>query len=58
MSFSQLSFVFLFLPVCLLAYYLTPKRAKPVTLLVFSLLFIAWGNPRDLVFIGGSVVFH
>ncbi len=58
MSFSQLSFVFLFLPVCLLGYFLTPKQAKPFALLIFSLLFIAWGNPRDLVFIGGSVVFH
>ena len=58
MSLSQLSFVILFLPVCLLVYWLTPSKHKNVPLLLFSLLFIAWGSPRDLLLIGCSVLFH
>ena len=46
MVFSSLVFLYLFLPLCLLCYFLTPSiRAKNVVLLVFSLLFYAWGEP-------------
>ena len=46
MVFSRLFFLYLFLPLCLLCYFLTPSiRAKNVVLLVFSLLFYAWGEP-------------
>ena len=49
MEFSQLYYVFLFLPVFFLLYYLFGKlcglRGKNVVLLIFSLLFYAWGEP-------------
>ena len=46
MVFSSLFFVYLFLPLCLLAY-ATAKtiRSKNTVLVIFSLLFYAWGEP-------------
>ncbi len=47
MVFSSLLFVYAFLPLSLLAYYLCPdRRSKNVSLLVFSLIFYAWGEPK------------
>ena len=46
MVFSSLVFLYLFLPACLLLYFLCDSvRAKNVVLLIFSLLFYAWGEP-------------
>ena len=46
MVFSSFLFLFAFLPACLLSYFLAPSRLKNVVLLVWSLLFYAWGAPR------------
>ena len=46
MLFSSLPFLYLFLPLCVLCYFLMPSiRAKNAVLLVFSLVFYAWGEP-------------
>lgn len=46
MVFSNLLFVFLFLPLNLLLYALVPGiKAKNTVMLVFSLIFYAWGEP-------------
>lgn len=46
MVFSNLIFLYLFLPVCLLAYFLCRNMAaKNAVLIVFSLIFYAWGEP-------------
>lgn len=46
MVFSNLIFLYLFLPICLVAYFLCPSlRAKNAVLIVFSLIFYAWGEP-------------
>ena len=45
MVFSSLTFLFFFLPAFLILYYVLPGRAKNFVLLVFSLLFYAWGEP-------------
>ena len=46
MLFSSLPFLYLFLPLCVLFYFLMPSiRAKNAVLLVFSLVFYAWGEP-------------
>ncbi len=44
MVFSSPTFLLGFLPVTLLFYYFSPKRIKNITLLLFSLLFYAWGE--------------
>lgn len=49
MVFSSLLFLFYFLPIFLLAYYLTPARLRNITALIGSLVFYAWGAPRFLL---------
>ena len=50
MVFSTLTFVYFFLPVCLILYFLVPGiRAKNTVLLVMSLIFYAWGEPVWIV---------
>ncbi|XOQ45006.1 MAG: Peptidoglycan O-acetyltransferase [Clostridium sp.] len=45
MVFSSLFFIFIFLPVSVAAYYLLPRNWRNFCLLVFSLVFYAWGEP-------------
>lgn len=46
MVFSSLVFLFLFLPLNLLVYYVTNNlRVKNIILIIFSLIFYAWGEP-------------
>ena len=46
MSFSDLFFIYLFLPVCLLVYYRARKiRSRNLILIIFSLIFYAWCEP-------------
>lgn len=50
MVFSSLIFLYAFLPISLLCYVLCPGlKAKNVSLLVFSLIFYAWGEPKYVV---------
>lgn len=45
MVFSSITFLYMFLPIVLAAYYLTPKNFRNITILVSGLLFYAWGEP-------------
>lgn len=45
MVFSSLTFIFIFLPLFLILYYIVPFKIKNYILLVFSLIFYAWGEP-------------
>lgn len=45
MVFSSLTFLFAFLPITLIVYYLVPKKAKNVVILISGLVFYAWGEP-------------
>ena len=58
MVFSSNVFLFLFLPVALAGYYLLPKVCRNVFLLVMSLLFYAWGEPKFVFGMMGSIVFN
>ena len=49
MVFSSLVFLYLFLPLTLLLYYAAPRRLRNPVLLVMSLLFYGWGEPRGVV---------
>ena len=55
-NFSDLIFIFRFLPVFLIAFYITPVRYRTWTLLVGSLLFYAFGDIRMLPALVGAVV--
>ena len=49
MVFSSIIFIFFFLPIFLLCYFISPKKAKNYVLLLFSLIFYAWGEPRYII---------
>lgn len=47
MLFSSLTFLFGFLPILLILYFILKKRKyKNIVLLIFSLIFYAWGEPK------------
>ena len=46
MLFSSIPFLFYFLPVVLVLYFVLPWRFKNTVLLLFSLVFYAWGEPK------------
>ena len=50
MVFSSIPFLYYFLPAVIAVYFIAPKCLKNAVLLIFSLLFYAWGEPRFVVF--------
>lgn len=46
MIFNSINFIFLFLPLALIFYYLTPMKLRNVAMLLLSIVFFAWGSPR------------
>lgn len=59
MSFADLFFLYFFLPLCLIAYALAKKlSAKNTVLIVFSLIFYAWGEPVWVLLLLFSSVFN
>lgn len=51
MLFSSLTFLFLFLPITIILYYLVKNRtAKNIVLLLASLFFYAWGEPKLIIY--------
>ena len=57
MVFSSLIFLFLFLPVTILIYYVSPMNFRNAVLLVVSLIFYAWGEPIYIFIMIFSTVF-
>lgn len=55
MIFNSINFIFLFLPLALILYYLTPMRVRNVTMLLLSIGFFAWGSPQYMLLMGISV---
>ena len=55
MVFSSIEFLFLFLPVVLLAYRVVPARARNGTLLAASLLFYTWGGGAFVLILAASI---
>src|SRR4029453_4992658 len=58
MVFASPTFLFLFLPLTLAAYFALPRAWRNAVLLVASLAFYAWGEARYLPLIVGSVAFN
>lgn len=57
MIFSSIIFIFMFLPIALLVYYLSPKKLRNFVLFILSIIFYAWGEPIYVVLILVSIVF-
>jgi alginate O-acetyltransferase complex protein AlgI len=58
MLFSSLIFLFVFLPSVLVLYYICPKKLKNFVLLVFSLGFYGYGEPKSLVVMLFSILLN
>ena len=58
MLFSSLTFLFTFLPITLALYFLAKDKYKNYILLVASLIFYAWGEPKYIILMLLSIVFN
>ncbi len=61
MVFSSMNFLFLFLPALLVAYFIVPKKCRGMrnmVLLIFSLLFYAYGEPEFVVVMVISILLN
>jgi len=58
MAFNDLSFVFLFFPVVILLHWAVPGMLKNVVLLIFSLVFFAWGSPSYVLLMVLLIIFN
>lgn len=58
MLFSSIVFLFYFLPIVLLAYFIVPKKAKNVVLLIASIFFYSWGEPVYVFLMIFSAIFN
>ena len=56
MLFSSIPFLFYFLPCVFVLYFLVPMRWKNTMLLLASLFFYAWGEPKFVVFMLAYIV--
>ena len=56
MIFSSLLFLFRFLPAILLVYYIVPRQWRNLVLLIFSLVFYAWGEPVYIILMIVSIL--
>ena len=58
MVFSSNIFLFFFLPAFLILYYLTPRKFRNYTLLLFSLIFYAYGAPDFVLLLVGECIIN
>ena len=56
MLFSGIPFLFYFLPIVMLLYFLVPFKLKNAVLLLASLVFYAWGEPKYVVLMVFSIL--
>ncbi len=56
MLFSSVTFLYYFLPITAGVYFITPKRFKNAVLLLCSLVFYAWGEPKYIWLMGLSIL--
>lgn len=56
MLFSSIPFLYYFLPVVLILYFIAPKKLKNSVLLLTSLVFYGWGEPKYVILMIASVL--
>lgn len=55
MLFSSMIFLWAFLPIVLIVYFISPKKLKNIILLLASLFFYAWGEPKYIILMISSI---
>ncbi len=58
MVFSSISFLFYFLPITLLIYNIVPKKLRNTILLIASLFFYFYGEPKYIIVLLFSIIFN
>ena len=58
MVFSSISFLYYFLPLCILCYFLIPKKFRNFVLLIFSLFFYFYGESKYIIVLIFSCVLN
>ena len=58
MVFSSTTFLCVYLPLVLLGYYICPKKGKNLFLLIVSLIFYAWGEPKYVLLMIFSIMIN
>ena len=56
MLFSGIPFLYWFLPLVLIVYFLVPRALKNAVLLLASLVFYGWGEPKYLFLMLATIV--
>ena len=56
MLFSSITFLCYFLPAAILLYFVVPASMKNAALLLSSLVFYAWGEPKYVLLMAGSII--
>lgn len=56
MLFSSITFLYMFLPAVLLLYFITPRKLKNTVLLLVSLVFYGWGEPKYIFVMAASII--
>ena len=56
MLFSSIPFLYYFLPSVLILYFLVPQQLKNTVLLISSLVFYGWGEPKYLILMVASII--
>lgn len=56
MLFSSIPFLFYFLPIVMLIYFAVPFKLKNSVLLLSSLIFYGWGEPKYLILMVSSII--
>ena len=55
MLFSSITFLYYFLPCVLIIYFMVPRSLKNLVLLLASLVFYAWGEPKYVILMAISI---
>lgn len=58
MVFSSISFLYYFLPITLIFYFLMPQKLKNLILLIMSLLFYFYGEPKYIIVLIFSCIYN
>ena len=58
MLFSSIPFLYYFLPAVLITYFLVPRQLKNGVLLLFSLVFYGWGEPKYVFLMIAAIVLY
>ncbi len=56
MLFSSIPFLYYFLPSVLILYFIVPKKLKNMVLMLSSLVFYGWGEPKYVILMIASIV--